>query len=191
MSITKKWLAFCLAVCMIMPLVAGCGEIATKKEDGKLHIVTTVFPYYDFAKQIGGDRVSVDLIVPAGMDTHSFEPTAKDMVTIGEADVFIYNGGTMESWVPKVLEAAEGKDITTLRMMDHVKVVDEVVNVRQHCVPNYSRKKNMSMQMVITTMRRRRSRMSIYGLHRLTASSLSMRLQLLLQRQIRIIHRNT
>ena len=77
MSITKKWLAFCLAVCMIMPLVAGCGEIATKKEDGKLHIVTTVFPYYDFAKQIGGDRVSVDLIVPAGMDTHSFEPTAK------------------------------------------------------------------------------------------------------------------
>ena len=127
MSITKKWLAFCLAVCMIMPLVAGCGEIATKKEDGKLHIVTTVFPYYDFAKQIGGDRVSVDLIVPAGMDTHSFEPTAKDMVTIGEADVFIYNGGTMESWVPKVLEAAEGKDITTLRMMDHVKVVDEEI----------------------------------------------------------------
>ena len=51
--------------------------------------------------------MSVDLIVPAGMDTHSFEPTAKDMVTIGEADVFIYNGGTMESWVPKVLEAAE------------------------------------------------------------------------------------
>ena len=95
MSITKKWLAFCLAVCMIMPLVAGCGEIATKKEDGKLHIVTTVFPYYDFAKQIGGDRVSVDLIVPAGMDTHSFEPTAKDMVTIGEADVFIYNGGKL------------------------------------------------------------------------------------------------
>ena len=127
MSITKKWLAFCLAVCMIMPLVAGCGEIATKKEDGKLHIVTTVFPYYDFAKQIGGDRVSVDLIVPAGMDTHSFEPTAKDMVTIGEADVFIYNGGTMESWVPKVLEAAEGKNITTLRMMDHVKVVDEEI----------------------------------------------------------------
>ena len=112
---------------MIMPLVAGCGEIATKKEDGKLHIVTTVFPYYDFAKQIGGDRVSVDLIVPAGMDTHSFEPTAKDMVTFGEADVFIYNGGTMESWVPKVLEAAEGKNITTLRMMDHVKVVDEEI----------------------------------------------------------------
>lgn len=71
MSITKKWLAFCLAVCMIMPLVAGCGEIATKKEDGKLHIVTTVFPYYDFAKQIGGDRVSVDLIVlPEWIHTH-------------------------------------------------------------------------------------------------------------------------
>ena len=122
---TKKWLVFCLTVCLIMPLVAGCGEIVTRKDDGKVHVVTTLFPYYDFVRQIGGDCVDVNLIIPAGMDTHSFEPTAKDMVTIGEADLFLYNGGTMESWVPKVLEAAEGKDVKTLKMMDYVDVVAE------------------------------------------------------------------
>ena len=101
------------------------------REDGSLFLdynlpqsMGYMGPFYG---SFGVVRVSVDLIVPAGMDIHSFEPTAKDMVTIGEADVFIYNGGTMESWVPKVLEAAEGKDITTLRMMDHVKVVDEEI----------------------------------------------------------------
>lgn len=124
-KMTKKWLIFCLTVCLIMPLVAGCGEIVTRKDDGKIHVVTTLFPYYDFVKQIGGDRVDVQLIVPAGMDTHSFEPTAKDMVAIGEADLFLYNGGTMESWVPKVLEAAEGKNVKTLKMMDYVEVVAE------------------------------------------------------------------
>lgn len=121
----KKWLIFCLTVCLIMPLVAGCGEIVTRKDDGKIHVVTTLFPYYDFIKQIGGEQVDVNLIIPAGMDTHSFEPTAKDMVTIGEADLFLYNGGTMESWVPKVLEAVEGKDVKTLEMMDYVALVSE------------------------------------------------------------------
>ena len=190
----RKWrnLTHLAGMCLLVTAVlSGCSvagtnqEAAPDRKDGKVKVAATLFPYYDFAKQIGGDRVSVDLIVPAGMDTHSFEPTAKDMVTIGEADVFIYNGGTMESWVPKVLEAAEGKNITTLRMMDHVKVVDEEI------VEGRKKNMSMSMQMVITTMRRRRSRMSIYGLHRLTVSSLLMRSQLLLQRQIRIIHRNT
>lgn len=121
----KKWLVFCLAVCLLMPLVAGCGEIVTRKDDGKLHVITTLFPYYDFVRQIGGDYVDLQLIIPAGMDTHSFEPTAKDMVAIGESDLFIYNGGSMESWAPEVLEAAGGKNVTPLRMMDYVEVVDE------------------------------------------------------------------
>lgn len=121
----KKWLIFCLAVCLLMPLVAGCGEIVTRKDDGKIHVVTTLFPYYDFMRQIGGDHIDLQLIVPAGMDTHSFEPTARDMVTIGEADLFLYNGGSMEHWVPQVLEAIEGKNVTVVRMMDYVNTVAE------------------------------------------------------------------
>lgn len=121
----KKWLVFCLAVCLLMPLIAGCGEIVTRKEDGKVHVITTLFPYYDFMRQIGGDNIDLQLIVPAGMDTHSFEPTARDMVQIGEADLFLYNGGSMEHWVPQVLEATEGKDVKTMKMMDYVNTVAE------------------------------------------------------------------
>ena len=64
--------------------------------DDRLFVVTTIFPYYDFVRQIGGDRVRLNLVVPAGMDSHSFEPTPADMITIQKADLMICNGGAME-----------------------------------------------------------------------------------------------
>lgn len=66
-------------------------------QNGKRKVVTTIFPYYDFVREIAGDLVDVTMIVPAGMDTHSFEPTAEDMITMGKADLLIYNGGEMET----------------------------------------------------------------------------------------------
>ena len=75
--------------------MTACGKNSTasgKEEDGKLKVVTTIFPYYDFVRQIAGDKVSLSMAVPAGMDTHSFEPTAADMIEIGKADILIYNG---------------------------------------------------------------------------------------------------
>lgn len=57
--------------------------------DDRLFVVTTIFPYYDFVRQIGGDRVRLNLVVPAGMDSHSFEPTPADMITIQKADLMI------------------------------------------------------------------------------------------------------
>lgn len=89
-------------------------------QNGKRKVVTTIFPYYDFVREIAGDLVDVTMIVPAGMDTHSFEPTAEDMITMGKADLLIYNGGEMETWVPKVVEAAENPELFTDAMMDYV-----------------------------------------------------------------------
>lgn len=66
--------------------------------------------------------------VPAGMDTHSFEPTAADMIDIKNADVIIYNGGEMEGWVEEVLEAASNNNVITGKMMDTVDVVTEEIN---------------------------------------------------------------
>lgn len=116
-----------LVLCLTLALggISGCGAIPTKEEDGKINVITTLFPYYDFVRQVGGNKINLTMIVPAGMDTHSFEPTAKDMVTIGEADLLIYNGGSMETWVTSVLEAAEGKELETRCMMDYVEVVEE------------------------------------------------------------------
>ena len=96
-------------------LFTVCGQNNTQTEgnnNGKLSIVTTIFPYYDFTRQVAGDKADIKLIVPAGMDTHSFEPVASDMIDIGKADIIIYNGGETEGWASQVLEAASNKNIT-------------------------------------------------------------------------------
>lgn len=92
---------------------------------GKLRVVTTLFPYYDFTRQIAGDQIELTLMVPAGMDSHSFEPTPADMKKIQEADLVICNGGTMEHWFSEVLEALDTSDFTVVTMMDSVKVLEE------------------------------------------------------------------
>ena len=103
----RKWTVFLLIFVLL-----GCGRKQSGKEqpkaadaDDRLRIVTTIFPYYDFVRQIAGDQVELTLIVPAGMDSHSFEPTPADMRMIQNADVLICNGGAMEHWLEQVLDA--------------------------------------------------------------------------------------
>lgn len=95
--------------------------------DTRLNVVTTLFPYYDFLRQIAGDSIRLTMVVPAGMDSHSFEPTPADMITIQNADLLVCNGGTMEQWLSQVLDSFEEgtgpKRVVT--MMDYVDVVQE------------------------------------------------------------------
>lgn len=95
------------------------------EQEDRLKVVTTIFPYYDFVRQVAGEYADITMIVPAGMDTHSFEPTAEDMITMSTADVLIYNGGEMESWVPKVVEAAGNTHIFADAMIDYVDTFQE------------------------------------------------------------------
>jgi len=99
-------------------LLAGCAAPQTAPESGKLRIVTTLFPYYDFARAVAGDRADVTLLLSPGREAHSFEPTPLDAVTISRADVFVYNGGESEEWVEDMLDAAGEQVGTVLRMMD-------------------------------------------------------------------------
>lgn len=88
-------------------------------------MAVTLFPYYDFVRQVAGDRVKLELVVPAGMDSHSFEPTPADVIKIQEADVFLYNGGHMEHWVEEVLDSLDRSQMIDVRMMDYVDVLEE------------------------------------------------------------------
>ena len=90
-------------------------------------MVTTIFPYYDFARQVAGDRIDLRLAVPAGMDSHSFEPTPADMRLIQEADLLISNGGEMEHWLSEVLEAIDAPDLEKITMMDYVETFEEIL----------------------------------------------------------------
>lgn len=104
--------------------LAGCGR-QDRPQSGKLNVVCTLFPYYDFVRQIGGDAVDVQLLVPAGRETHSFEPTPLDVIRISEADVFVYNGGESEQWVENILDAAGENIPYVLSMMGAAELHEE------------------------------------------------------------------
>ena len=105
--------------------LAACAVPGEKADDGKIQIVATLFPYYDFARAIAGDRADVTLLLSPGREAHSFEPTPLDAVTISEADVFLYNGGEGEYWVEEMLDAAGEHIAVKARMMDYVDALGE------------------------------------------------------------------
>ena len=120
----KRILTLFLTLALILSL-CSCAAPGEKADDGKLQIVATLFPYYDFARAIAGGRADVTLLLSPGREAHSFEPTPLDAVTISEADVFLYNGGEGEYWVEEMLDAAGEHIAVKARMMDYVDALGE------------------------------------------------------------------
>ena len=118
----KKLIAFILILSSLF--LTACAGTAPEDSDGKLKIVTTVFPAYDFARAIAGDRAEVTLLIPPGAEIHSFEPTAKDVVSIENCTLLVCNGGESEAWLTRVLDGVE-KDVDTVVMMECVTPLEE------------------------------------------------------------------
>ncbi len=116
----KRIIALLAALLLMCGCSAGTEEIS---ESQKLSVVVTIFPAYDFARQVFGDTAEVTMLLKPGTESHAYDPTARDIVKIDNCDLFIYNGGESDSWVEGILEAAEG--VKTLRMMDAVEAVEE------------------------------------------------------------------
>lgn len=116
--------ALCLLLAAALALT-GCAARRGEEDTGKLQVVCTLFPYYDFVRGIGGDRVEPYLLVTAGREAHSFEPTPLDVIRISQADVFICNGGESETWVDDILDAAGESIGSVVHMMDHAHVLGE------------------------------------------------------------------
>ena len=120
----KRILALLLAAAVALPLCA-CAPAGEEAEDGRLQVVCSLFPYYDFVREIGGAYVSPRLLVAAGREAHSFEPTPMDVIRVSRADVFVYNGGEGEQWVDEILSSSGENISTVLRMMDYADTLTE------------------------------------------------------------------
>ncbi len=118
----KRLMALLAALIMLCGCSAGKGESSEKLSE-KLSVVTTIFPAYDFARQVFGDTAEVTMLLKPGTESHTYDPTARDIVKINDCDLFIFNGGESDSWVEGILEAADG--VRTLRMMDVVEALEE------------------------------------------------------------------
>ncbi|MGO0040094.1 zinc ABC transporter substrate-binding protein AdcA [Streptococcus suis] len=95
-------------------LLAACGNSTASQEDGKLNIVTTFYPVYEFTKQVAGDEANVDLLVKAGTEVHGYEPSAKDIARIQEADAFVYENENMETWVHDVEKSLDTTKVNVI-----------------------------------------------------------------------------
>lgn len=111
-------------------LMTGCGKSAAQgaeagsqeaeSSENKLEVYASFYPLYDFATKVGGDKVNVVNLVPAGVEPHDYEPSAKEVAGIENADVFIYNGAGMESWTDKVLASLNNKELTVVEASKNI-----------------------------------------------------------------------
>jgi zinc transport system substrate-binding protein len=91
---------------------------ATSVSANRLTVIATVFPLFDFAKEVGGPEANVRMLLPAGVEPHSWEPRPSDIVAVSKADVFLYVSQTMEPWAHNIVQAVRGKNITFVEAMD-------------------------------------------------------------------------
>ncbi len=119
-----KRLLCLILILSLLPALGGCGAEPAQRGSGPLQIVATVFPACDFAHIVAGEHATVTLLVPPGSETHSFEPTARDLLRIRDCDLFVCTGGESEAWVDKLLDGQEG-EIPTLVMLDCVDALEE------------------------------------------------------------------
>jgi zinc transport system substrate-binding protein len=110
-----------------MTLYAGGRREVSKNAGGKIDVVTTIFPPYDFVREIAGDRVNLTMLLPPGAESHSFEPTPQDIVKVQNSNVFIYVGGESDEWVNRILDSMDTSHIKIITLMDCVDVVEEEV----------------------------------------------------------------
>lgn len=113
-----------LPLLCILALLCGCAAPPPEPEDGRLQIVTAVFPAYDFARAAAGTHGDVSLLLPPGAESHSYEPTPADILRVRNCDLFIYLGGESDTWVDTILSAVEPRG-ECLRMVDCVDLLEE------------------------------------------------------------------
>lgn len=127
----KKYISMILTAVMVLCGLSACGNDTAKNSSepstagnsqGKqLQIVTTIFPEYDWVKEILGDNAGnaeITMLLDSGVDLHNYQPTAEDILSISTCDLFIYVGGESDEWVEDALQEASNKDRKVLNLLD-------------------------------------------------------------------------
>lgn len=117
----KKIIIAVLCMLLTAGALAGCGEKNKSEKNADLSIVATIFPGYDWVREIMGDEAEnadITMLMDNGTDLHSYQPTADDIIKISKCDLFIYAGGESDEWVKDALKQAENKNMKVINMME-------------------------------------------------------------------------
>lgn len=126
----KRTLLFSL-LCLLF--VSGCG--LTKKENSTFTVATTFYPMYAFTKAIVGDAGKVTMVMPSNVEPHDYEPSAKEMATMVDANAFVYNSPALESWVPRVKESFN-RNTTIIDASAHLPLIKHGTGYRESVDPH-------------------------------------------------------
>ena len=119
----KKYIALILAAVLTVYSLTACGSqnSGSVNDSGSLQIVTTIFPEYDWVQNILGDNpgnAEVTMLLDNGVDLHSYQPTAEDILKISSCDMFIYVGGESDAWVEDALKEATNKNMIVINLLE-------------------------------------------------------------------------
>ena len=113
-------LALCLCACLLLGSLSACGSV-TNADSGKLQIVATIFPIYDWMREILGDRLAdtdLTLLLDNGVDLHSYQPGAQDLMRVSQCDLFVYVGGNSDAWVTDALGSVQNPDRVAVSLLE-------------------------------------------------------------------------
>ncbi len=103
----------------LMLLLCGCSYTAPQKND-RLSVVCSIFAPYDFARQVAGERADVKMLLPTGVESHSYEPTPRDIIELENSDIFFFVSEHTETWVTQITDALEGEDLRKIEIAEEL-----------------------------------------------------------------------
>ncbi|MCS1352721.1 metal ABC transporter solute-binding protein, Zn/Mn family [Mechercharimyces sp. CAU 1602] len=132
----KSKMKYCIAILIVMSTITllvwmVCPE-EKEMEQERLLVFTSFYPLADFADKIGGEHVEVTMIVPAGVDPHEYEPSAKDLAHLSKADVFLYNGAGFESWAQRATSMLEKEESVVVATIHEALAEESEMNEEAH-----------------------------------------------------------
>ncbi len=122
-----KFISAVLVIALAASVFAGCSNSQKQEteDNGKLNVITSNFPPYDFLREIGGDKINLKMLISLGAESHSYEPTPQDIANVNSCDVFVYVGGNSDRWVGSLISSGDNQDMKVVKMMDCVELLDE------------------------------------------------------------------
>ncbi len=122
----------CILLLFLILIVFSCQQKTEKViQEKKITVVTTLFPLYDFARNIGKEKTDVTLLLPPGIEPHAFEPRPGDILKINKADIFIYTGRFMEPWVEDILKSTTNQGSLVIDASRAIKLTEKSAKVEQ------------------------------------------------------------
>lgn len=118
-------------------LLCSCSNNMQKPPHDKIKITTTIFPQYDFSRQIAKELADVSMLLPVGGESHTFEPTPKDIIKIENSDIFIYTGGESDKWIEDILSNINNPNLKILCLTDICDTLNEEHSHNVHTIDEH------------------------------------------------------